>query len=369
MNILLLSPIRSGSSLLQRLITVYMNSNRQVFSKPVIDLHDLEEGIIKKYYSSKHNQHVLKNLCTFDDTQPLSEITELINSTAHDVIGRVTYHHINENRNDSQQDIQKFINFINDNFYIIECQRSSVFEFALSNGIKDCAPSGNVCSPEEKINLFTELYKTQITMPIDNFIKYLNRYKNYIKWTNENFNVSEVYVYERDMPEIDKFIHKIGCFSDLHLNSWNDMFDISWKDWNKCHRLHSDICAMPNLKQLDFKNDKQSTALTTTNIVKNLPATEQDFMIKNAIKYSKTKKIIENVINGNDLGIGVPIKLQTLVEKKMIIKNFNECAVVYNEWAIDNGFPVIKDNDEIINQAYNELKNWYTEVPNTLQLK
>lgn len=59
---------------------------------------------------------------------------------------------------------------------------------------------------------------------------------------------------------------------------------------------------------------------------------------------------------------GVPIKLQTLVEKKMIIKNFNECALIYNQWADDNGFPIITGNDEIISQAYNELKNWYSDV-------
>jgi hypothetical protein len=58
--------------------------------------------------------------------------------------------------------------------------------------------------------------------------------------------------------------------------------------------------------------------------------------------------------------------MQTLIEKKMIIKNFNECAITYNEWASKNDYPIIKDSQEIIDQAYNELKNWYEEIPSNL---
>ena len=55
MNVLILTPDRVGSTLLQRVLTVYML--RQGFDKPVINLHELTNGLknittipsIKKY--------------------------------------------------------------------------------------------------------------------------------------------------------------------------------------------------------------------------------------------------------------------------------------------------------------------------------
>lgn len=48
MNVLILTPDRVGSTLLQRLITVYMLGNS--FDRPVINLHELTNGIMR-YYS------------------------------------------------------------------------------------------------------------------------------------------------------------------------------------------------------------------------------------------------------------------------------------------------------------------------------
>jgi len=56
MNVLILTPDRVGSTLLQRLITVYMNMHE--FDQPVINLHELTNGLIK-YYSKDFGQEVL----------------------------------------------------------------------------------------------------------------------------------------------------------------------------------------------------------------------------------------------------------------------------------------------------------------------
>ena len=55
MNVLILTPDRVGSTLLQRLITVYMNMHN--FDQPVINLHELTNGLIK-YYNSRFNQEL-----------------------------------------------------------------------------------------------------------------------------------------------------------------------------------------------------------------------------------------------------------------------------------------------------------------------
>jgi len=56
MNVLILTPDRVGSTLLQRLITVYMQAND--FDRPVINLHELTNGLMK-YYSPVFNTEVL----------------------------------------------------------------------------------------------------------------------------------------------------------------------------------------------------------------------------------------------------------------------------------------------------------------------
>ena len=56
MNVLILTPDRVGSTLLQRLITVYMNMHE--FDRPVINLHELTNGLMK-YYNPVFNCEVL----------------------------------------------------------------------------------------------------------------------------------------------------------------------------------------------------------------------------------------------------------------------------------------------------------------------
>ena len=51
-----------------------------------------------------------------------------------------------------------------------------------------------------------------------------------------------------------------------------------------------------------------------------------------------------------------------------MIENFNECAIIYNEWAIVNNFTPIKDTEEIINQAHKELSVWYSTIPSKQNL-
>ena len=56
MNVLILTPDAVGSTLLQRLITIYMQFHS--YDRPVINLHELTNGLVK-YHNEKFNQEVL----------------------------------------------------------------------------------------------------------------------------------------------------------------------------------------------------------------------------------------------------------------------------------------------------------------------
>jgi hypothetical protein len=77
MNVLILTPDRVGSTLLQRLITVYMQAHD--YGAPVINLHELTNGLIK-YYSPMFAREVLgkPNGQPWGYFQSLDQITDLL---------------------------------------------------------------------------------------------------------------------------------------------------------------------------------------------------------------------------------------------------------------------------------------------------
>jgi hypothetical protein len=56
MNVLVLTPDAVGSTLLQRMLTIYMQFHD--FSRPVINLHELTNGLAC-YYSPEFNQELV----------------------------------------------------------------------------------------------------------------------------------------------------------------------------------------------------------------------------------------------------------------------------------------------------------------------
>jgi hypothetical protein len=69
------------------------------------------------------------------------------------------------------------------------------------------------------------------------------------------------------------------------------------------------------------------------------------------------------------LGNGIPIKKQTFAEKRVMIKNFQECTDVYNEWISRNptiGRPI--DTTDIAQHVQAELEFWNSTTGSTQML-
>ena len=69
---------------------------------------------------------------------------------------------------------------------------------------------------------------------------------------------------------------------------------------------------------------------------------------------------MNNLVENGTLVNGMPIKLQTLAEKAMLVKNFKECYDTYSEWSIkyNQGNYVSLESLEL--SAIDELNTWYT---------
>jgi hypothetical protein len=173
-------------------------------------------------------------------------------------------------------------------------------------------------------------------------------------------------------------------------NTWNNMFGQVFEDWNACHRL------IPNLFLRDHVNIKDPKKLTvhTNNINEQnweqirgpdwprswaevgnpgLPAeiqaeiesqlhlhsakvtdNEYNFLSNNLPAYKNAITQIEKLKDDGFLVTGVPLKLQSLQEKKHVIKNFSECVNWYNQWVDNNNFGKHYSDVELDQLAHNE---------------
>jgi len=360
MNVLILTPDRVGSTLLQRVLTIYMLTCK--LNKPVINLHELSNGL-DYYYSDVFNQFVLGKE-KWGYHQSLNEIIELLDKADHYKTSRLAHYHLIR-RNDSIADQTLLYKYLNDNFYIIACQRKNVFEYALSWGIYSITKQLNVYNHADKISMYSNLYKDKITIPPQEFIKSLDAYRDYVEWTKVYFNVNSFYIYEDHAMNIEQYISELGIFgSDNKPDKWESMFGLSWDKWNRCHKLVSDLTFSDNKLLLDSSLEKNTT--TIRNIASTLPAPDQQFLHNHSKEYVSSLLSITELVNQKILTTGVPIKLQTLLEKKMMVKNFDELVDVYNNWADENNYPLL-DSKELVDSAFNELKNWYVNpLPNLL---
>lgn len=371
MNVLILTPDRVGSTLLQRLITVYMTAHE--FNKPVINLHELTNGLMK-YYSPTFNQEVLGKPAPgtpWGYHQSLDEITELLNSVDHYKTSRLAHYHI-KNRRDSIEQQVPFYNYLNDNFFIISAQRDNLFEHALSWGIHTHSKKLNVYSRAEKIDTFADLYKNRITIHPEVLIKYLNQYVEYLAWVDNHFVVSSYFKYDHDLARIEDYILNLDIFSGQpKKKTWEDIFKIDFNSWNKCHYLSSDLSGIGS--QLPVEHTKltyngaisdQRYELVTTDQSKgynSLSLSDQQFLAKLIKPYQDSRTAIDELVQHKVLVTPVPIKLQTMLEKKLLIKNFDECIKVYNEWVDKNNIGTKYSVEEVNSIANQEIINWHAQ--------
>lgn len=399
MNVLILTPDRVGSTLLQRLITIYML--RRDFGRPVINLHELSNGLVK-YYNQTLNQEVLGKPQGTDwgYFQTLPQVVDLLKSVDHFKTSRLAHYHLLR-RNDSLNDQIEFYEYLNRNFYIISCRRQNLLEHALSWGIQSFSKKLNVYDTEEKINYFQDIYKNGIVIERIALEKYLDNYVKYINWTDTYFSVQSYFDYDTHIHDIENYILNLNFMSGHQNNTWQAMFGQSFSTWNCCHRmlpnllLHdrspeignkkialnkhtithekwnsirgpdwpqychpTDTAVMPNIQQ----------EIDTIFDIKYATVTDQEHgFLSNALPaYKNTMTEIQNLKELGFLVTGVPLKLQSLNEKKQVIKNFSDCVTWYNQWVETNQFGKIYSENELDGLASQEEEKLNSAIQHQL---
>ena len=348
MNVLILTPDRVGSTLLQRVLTVYANINEN-YNPLTINLHELTNGI-RQYHNEQFNQNLLGR---FNNNTPANQkfkplywqtlptIVDLLSNRTHDVTARVAHYHI-KNRNDTIAEQLEFYQYLNENFYIISCRRKNLFEHAMSWSIVGRSKTLNVYSFKEKHSKFKEIHENGIAVQQEVMEKYLQQYHEYLDWTDRHFNVNSYFEYERDLPNIENFLLNLDVFRKFKKPlTWQDKFDIDWSVWNRMHYLLSLIL-------FDYEFNLE----------------EKEFMKNNFKLYHNCRTYIQELQNNGIMISGIPIKLHTLKEKSNLISNIDQCLIGYNNW-VNNYRPsyAIAYHPETMTQvAQLEHQSWMTGI-------
>jgi hypothetical protein len=85
----------------------------------------------------------------------------------------------------------------------------------------------------------------------------------------------------------------------------------------------------------------------------------QQFVKEHMTTYLKTYQTIQQLKKEKVLVTSIPIKLQTLLEKCLLIKNFDETLATYNNWVIKNNFGNLVDVDQLKQPMKEELEKYY----------
>lgn len=396
MNVLVITPDAVGSTLLQRMLTIYMQFH--TFDRPVINLHELTNGLAR-YYSPEFNRELVSkhSVQKWGYYQTLEEIVTLLDSVDHYKTSRLAHYHI-QRRGDTLAQQIPFYQYLNDNFYIIACRRRNVFEHALSMTLSQVTKKLNVYDVAEKIDTFYDIYKNGIALDAAVFVQRLEAYARYLTWSEQFFTVSSYFNYEQDIPRLEQFILDLPVFgSQTQRVTWQQNFGINFNDWNRLHWVRSDLYTavthqhtdLPRLiaTQVDAVTDYQQHALPQWPAVHNradieqlpqeilqqwqvgvlqrqgivglLPPEKQAAVQKYQQGYELAQNTIQQMINLGIMVNGPPIKKQTLKEKRKIIGNFAQLIDIYNQWLDRN--PHIADpvDEQALDQSvHTELSFW-----------
>lgn len=373
MNVLILTPDAVGSTLLQRMLTIYMQFHE--FDRPVVNLHELTNGL-EKYYSPEFNKEIVskKTVKNWGYYQTLQQVVEMLSSVDHYKTSRLAHYHIRQ-RGDSIEQQVPFYNYLNENFFVISCRRTNVFEHALSMTLNKITKKLNVFSALEKVDTFYEIHRSGVQLDPTTFVNQLEAYKLYIEWSNQYFNVSSYFNYEQDIPQLERYILDLPVFMNQTKKvTWSGNFGMSFEDWNKMHYLRSDLSRLQiestsTIQQLllekpdivenyqqhapedwpavytrtdidnlsaDLKQKFTLQMIQQQGIVPLLSQATQQFVAEYQSKYQQAQDTINQMINLGIVINGPPIKKQTLREKKKTIKNFEQLLELYNHWAEAN---------------------------------
>ena len=246
MNVLILTPDAVGGTLLERMLTIYMQFHD--FDRPVIDVSHIELGL-ETYHCPVFNQMILraKHDIEFREMQNLAEIRQCLDSVDHYKITKLSHYNLAV-RQDPVREQAPFYRYLNEHFFIILCRRDNLFEHALSWALNKITGKLNIYTATDKISSFFSVFRDGVTLDPLSIKQSLDAYDRYVRWGETHFRAAAYYHYERDMPNIERYVLDLPIFAGQPQRlTWKDVYQQEFHEWNRCHYYSSDIGTVARL--------------------------------------------------------------------------------------------------------------------------
>lgn len=312
-NYLILTPDGVGSTYLQRALTVYL----QCADLDYWNTHELLNGL------GVDDGSLYKNW-GLGYSQSLKEICNMLLVTGNLLISRIARYHITNRLKEHNEDYSIFYKECNRKFdNILFCERDP-FEYALSWSIRRQSGKFNVYSVTERINTHGVGVKEPIDL--DYFQSKLNQYAEYEYWAEDNFNITKKVNYDDLHNNVDQLMQHITGLT----HSIEKKYGISLQDYSR-FRYFSSM----------YTQTKDPIYTDNACIEKLEPMCELHLRISQ-LHYSLR------------LPDTMPIKMNTMSDKRSRITNFNQAVETYNNWALKGNKYAIVTEETISNKIHTE---------------
>ena len=274
-NFLVLTPDGVGSTYLQRALTVYL----QCADLDYWNTHELlnglavEQGNLYKDWTPKYNQ-------------TLEDICDKLLVTGNFLVSRIAHYHVKNRLKQFNEDYKILYEECNRKFNtILFCERDP-FEYALSWSIRKNSGKLNVYSIQERINTHQDIKEP---VDLEYFAQKLQEYNDYEYWAEDNFDINHTVNYDDLHKNVDAVMQTItGMKHTTFLQQYSKLRYLASKNQYSGESLE-DICDMHSM-------------IDRLHRTRRLPTT-------------------------------MPLKMNTMSDKKKRVTNFFDAVDIYNSWA------------------------------------
>lgn len=316
-NFLVLTPDGVGSTYLQRALTVYL----QCVDLDYWNTHELLNGL------GNQDGSLYKDWIGY--SQSLTEICNLLLVTDNFLVSRIARYHITSRLKEHDEDYSILYEECNRKFNnILMCERDP-FEYALSWSIRNKSGKLNVYSVQQRID--THGVDVKEPIGLDYFQKKLDEYAEYEYWAEDNFNITKKVNYDDLHNNVDQQMQEITGLD----HTVKDKIGISLQDYSRYRYLLS-----------MYKQTKD---------------TQYFFNGIDVIdEMCNLHGMIERLNYSLRLPSSMPIKMNTMANKRSRVTNFDQAVKTYNDWALKGNRHAIV-TEEIIRNKIDTEKQIYVD--------
>ena len=271
-------------------------------------------NLVKEY---SDNLHVLS----------LDNICNLLKSTNNKLVSGFAQYLVIRRTENKKEDYKNFYNCCAEKFKkVVSCTRDP-FEYALSWSIRQKTNILNVYTVEQRLDVHDLNTKHDISLNF--FTKKLQQYFDYEYWIMDNFNITNTIDYDDLHSDVDSAMQKLTNLDHNVIQK----FGISLQDYSHVRYMTSMYKQTKDKKYMFKDNTKNVVVL---------------------------HKFITNLIKADTkLPNGIPIKMNTLHDKKKRINNFKDALDTYNDWASKTNTHDVITEKQIQDRIKNENGIYY----------